>query len=66
MASMFSGVTLSTANYSALLTGWAALPSLQSNVTFDGGGSRYNTGAQAARDTLENTWGWTITDGGPE
>jgi surface protein len=66
MTYMFSGVTLSTSNYSALFTGWAGLPSLQNNVTFHGGNSQYNAGAQAARDTLVNTYNWTITDGGLE
>ena len=63
---MFYNVTLSTANYSAILTGWAVLPSLQSGVNFHGGNSKYNAAAISARDTLTGTYGWTITDGGLE
>jgi uncharacterized repeat protein (TIGR02543 family) len=66
MSDMFYGVTLSTSNYSAILIGWAALPALQHGVGFHGGGSKYNAGAEAARDTLVNDYGWTITDGGLE
>jgi surface protein len=65
MEYMFNNVTLSTSNYSAILIGWAALPSLQHNVNFHGGDSKYNAGAAAARATLIGTYGWTITDGGP-
>jgi len=63
---MFSGVTLSTANYNALLTGWAA-QSLNSDVIFAGGNSTYDEGpAEYARnDILIGTYSWTITDGGP-
>jgi uncharacterized repeat protein (TIGR02543 family) len=66
MSSMFNGVTLSTSNYSAILIGWAALPSVQIGVNFHGGYSTYNAGAAAARQELISTYGWTITDGGPE
>ncbi len=60
---MLTGVTLSTANYDALLIGWNA-QTLQSNVTFDGGDSQYCTGA-AARNNMTSSDNWTITDGGP-
>ena len=40
MGNMFNGVTLSTANYDALLRGWSTL-TLQSDVTFHGGNSTY-------------------------
>jgi len=63
MYNMFNGVTLSTANYDALLLGWSAL-SLQSDVTFSGGNSQYSATSQAARDTLTNDYNWTVTDGG--
>lgn len=65
MTGMFFGVTLSTTNYDLLLIGWAAL-TVQNNVAFDGGNSVYTSGgaAEAARDTLTNTYLWTITDGG--
>ena len=62
MHSMFSGVTLSTANYDALLTGWSA-QTLQSSVVFSGGSSKYC--ATSARTTLTSApKSWTITDGG--
>nr|MDA3814954.1 BspA family leucine-rich repeat surface protein [Patescibacteria group bacterium] len=65
MEDMFSGVTLSSANYDGILTGWASLPSLQDDVDFHGGNSQYNEGApQTARQSLIDTYSWTITDGG--
>ncbi len=64
MSSMFSGVTLSVPNYDSLLTGWAA-QTLQANVSFDGGKSKYSCKGAAARDTLTSPPNnWTITDGG--
>ena len=56
---------MSTANYDATLISWAA-QTLQNNVTFDFGSAQYTLGgaAEAARNTLINTYGWTITDGG--
>ena len=43
---MFTGVTLSTANYDALLNGWDA-QALKPTVTFSGGNSHYCAGAAA-------------------
>ncbi len=65
MASMFGGITLSTANYDALLVGWNAL-TLQSGVTFSGGNSKYTAGSAAvtARTTMTGTDSWIIIDGG--
>jgi len=63
MSSMFSGVTLSTENYDALLTGWSS-QNLQSDVEFDAGDSQYSTSSQSARDVLTDTFNWTISDGG--
>ncbi len=62
MDRMFDGVTLSTANYDALLNGWST-QTLQPNVDFHAG---YNTYcATAARDILTNAPNnWTVTDGG--
>ncbi len=59
---MFDDVTLSTANYDALLNGWNA-QTLQNGVTFSGGNSTYCTG-EVSRDEMINSDGWTITDGG--
>lgn len=58
-------VTLSTANYDALLIAWAA-QSVENDVTISFGASQYTQGgaAEAARNTLTATYNWTITDGG--
>ena len=56
---------LSTTNYDATLISWAAqTPQSNRNVNF--GGSQYSCNAEAARDILINTYGWTINDGGNE
>jgi len=63
MANMFYNVTLSTSNYSNLLTSWGS-KSVQNNVIFHGGKSKYfGTDAINGRANLE-TKGWTITDSG--
>jgi hypothetical protein len=60
----FSGVTLSILSYSNLLIDLAAR-NTNASVTFDGGNSKYNSGAVTARNTtLITGLGWTITDGG--
>jgi surface protein len=62
--SFFSGVTLSTANYDALLIGWDAQV-LQAGTVFSGGNSVYSCGtAEAARANMIASDTWTITDGG--
>ncbi|MDD3080029.1 MAG: BspA family leucine-rich repeat surface protein [Paludibacter sp.] len=64
MENMFLGDTLTTANYNGILTSWAG-KSVQSNVTFNAGNSRYSAeGPASARQVLINTYNWTITDGG--
>ena len=63
MSSMFNSITLSTANYDALLIGWSA-QNVQSNIVFGGGNSQYSSTSQTARDNLIQTFGWTVTDGG--
>jgi len=66
MTSMFTGVTLSTANYSAILISWEG-QSVQNDVTFDAGNSKYSSGAAAtARQALIDDHTWTISDGGQE
>ncbi len=59
---MFRNAGLSTANYDALLTGWAS-KTLQNGVTFDAGNSVYCQAA-AARQSIIDTYGWTINDAG--
>jgi len=64
MEDMFTFGNLSTTNYDALLIGWAA-QTVQSNVKFGAGDSKYTAGAATARGVLTgapNTW--TISDGG--
>ena len=63
MTDMFKGVTLSTANYDAILNGWEA-QNVQSGVLFHGGGSQYSSAAETARQNLIDNEDWTITDGG--
>ena len=67
MQSMFSGATaLSQANYATTLNGWtqaAKLP-LQNNVTLDAGG-KYSAATNPGRQTLLQSYSWTINDGGP-
>ena len=63
MIGMFNGVKLSTENYDKLLIAWSQLP-LQKNVKFNAGNSVYSSAAQAARQSMIDNYGWTITDGG--
>ncbi|NQZ82841.1 MAG: BspA family leucine-rich repeat surface protein, partial [Colwellia sp.] len=65
MTGMFYNVTLSTANYDALLTGWINY-SLQNNVHFSGGNSKYSSASQSARNILTDVYSWSIYDGGVE
>ncbi len=58
---MFLGVTLSLQNYDALLVNFSS-QNLLSGRTFHGGNSSYCN--VAAHDILENTFSWTISDGG--
>jgi len=64
-SSMLSSSGISTANYDATLIGWAA-QSITNAVSIDFGSSQYTLGgaAEAARNTLVSTYGWTIVDGG--
>lgn len=64
-ADAFLNVTLDTIDYSEALINFAS-QTVKPNVIFNFGGSKYNTSAQASRDTLTNTYGWIIFDGGPE
>lgn len=67
MNDMFQGALLSTVNYDAILIGWEALVGTPNGINISFGTSQYTPGgaAEAARTSLENTYGWTITDGGP-
>ncbi len=60
MSVMLNGSGMSATNYDNTLIGWAG-QSVQSNVTLGAAGRVYTEVAFAARDTLVNTYGWTIT-----
>ncbi len=60
---MFDGVTLSTPNYDSLLSGWSLL-NLIPNLSFSAGNSQSSSASDAAKLVLENTFGWTVVDGG--
>jgi surface protein len=64
LSGIFTGTALSSANYDQILIGWANLPSVQNNIFFRTTHVNYCLGA-FARSVLENTYGWTIIDGGP-
>ena len=57
---------ISVANYDATLIGWASQAPALSSTTIGFNNNQYTLGgaAEAARNTLINTYGWTITDGG--
>ncbi len=72
MNSMFKEVTLSTANYDATLIGWhtdtSSIPNdgtddIPTNIVFGGGDSFYCNSA-IERQTLIDTYNWTIEDSG--
>ena len=69
MSNMFQDTQLSTANYDATLIGWSTISPneapLKPNVVFSGGNSKYCNGT-TARSSIISTYGWTITDGGPD
>ena len=65
MEYMLGGITIPTANYSALLNRIVDTSSKE-NITLSGGSSKYNSSASAARATLVDDRNWTITDGGLE
>ena len=65
MSNMFLNVTLSTANYNAILIGWEAQTE-QADVEFHGGSSQYSAGDAATARAALVTSGWDIADGGQE
>jgi len=62
MSSMFRDSNLSVENLTAIYENWSQL-SLQNNVSFSAGVTKYNSSGQAGRDILVNTYNWLITDG---
>jgi surface protein len=63
MKYMFSGIRLSTANYDALLIGWAS-QTVQMNCEFGAGDATYSAAAADARRILTEEYLWEICDGG--
>jgi hypothetical protein len=63
MYRMFRNSNLSVENLTACYENWSQL-SLQNNVSFSAGTTKYNSSGQAGRDILVNTYNWSITDGG--
>ena len=59
---MFNSSALSTANYDALLSGWAA-QTVNSDVSLGAEGTQYSATAAGDRQALIDA-GWTISDGG--
>ncbi|WP_109853481.1 BspA family leucine-rich repeat surface protein [Aquimarina sp. AU58] len=59
MEGMLDNTNISTVNYDALLTKWAALPNVQSNVGLGVEGLTYCT-AQVARENLTGSKRWSI------
>jgi surface protein len=65
-----SQIVRSTTNYDLLLdstTGWPSQATIQSGASLGVGTTQYTAGgnAEAGRNLLTGTYGWTITDGGP-
>jgi hypothetical protein len=63
MQFMLVNSNLSVENLTACYENWSQL-SLQNNVSFGAGTTKYNASGQAGRDILVNTYNWLITDGG--
>jgi surface protein len=63
MSGMLLNSNLSEENLTAIYENWSLL-TLQQNVSFSAGNTKYNASGQAGRDILVNTYNWTITDGG--
>ena len=58
MGGMLAGSAISTANYDAILQGWAA-QTVQNNINLGAGGLFY-CNAEAERQSLIDNFGWTI------
>jgi len=63
MISMLENSNLSVENLTACYENWSQL-TLQQNVSFSAGTTKYNASGQEGRDILVNTYNWTIEDGG--
>jgi surface protein len=63
MRRMFENTNLSVQNLTDCYENWSLL-TLQNNVGFSAGTTKYNSTGQSGRDILTNTYSWNITDGG--
>jgi surface protein len=63
MSVMFRDSNISEENLTACYENWSQL-SLQQNVSFSAGSTKYNASGQVGRDILVNTYNWIIEDGG--
>jgi surface protein len=65
MSAMFENAfAFSTSNYDSLLNGWNQR-SLQNDVLFSAGNTKYSSASAVAWQNLISTYNWTIEDGGP-
>ncbi|WMN07245.1 BspA family leucine-rich repeat surface protein [Marivirga arenosa] len=62
MSNMLDNSGLSTANYDAIITGWAENQETPQGITLGAANLNYCNSA-ASRNDLINTYGWTIQDG---
>jgi len=62
---MIANSGMSVDNYSNLLISWSKL-NVKYNVPFYVGAIEYRKDAQSARDILDKTYNWAITDGGSQ
>jgi len=63
MYAMFRDSNLSVENLTLIYENWSQL-TLQQNVDVDFGDTQYFGSGQAGKDTMVNTYNWSITDGG--
>jgi hypothetical protein len=67
MAEMLKDSGLSVSNYSATLSGWASLTSLNPGIILGADPLKYSSAAVSARNVLTSgPNNWVITDGGQE
>jgi len=63
MYQLFEGSNLSVENLTLVYENWSLL-TLQRDIYFGAQGVQYFESGQAGKDTMVNTYNWTIEDGG--
>ena len=63
LSGTFDNTGMSAENLTAIYENWSQL-TLQQNVDIDFGDTQYFGSGQAGKDTMVNTYNWTIEDGG--